>query len=985
MRSMRFLRLSLRQLLTLSVTLGALVALVLALQLGGGGRAVAQTAGDADCNASVDSIDAVLVLQFDAGLISSVPCPEDADVNRDGNVDSLDATLMLQFDASLITSLPPSFTITVSGSVIFDTGGPVAGASVAVSAFDGRPPGSEDAEVGALQGSAGSTTTDSAGAFTVQIGPAPLPARVLVEVSYQADSMPGVQSAQWDDAQSATFDAGTIVLPDASTAEMSLADGAAQSADGSLLVEGLTSGVASVFGRSYDPDADTDAFPGEFAEGGAIPLNSAAFAWLEGLDAAGNPVDTLSQAATIRSQIDPAQWPDLEDLTVGTDRIEIPIFTYNEDENVWEDHGTGWLEDDQGTILPEDAQPTILDGSFPGQLFAAFTTTHLSWMNVDYAFIGPWTLSRLDRDQRNNDCLYKALQLAKTIASSQQGHTAYARVNQAGADLDSELSDGNGPELKNVDLAGEYGVYKGDSGGSESQFEIDNSIWDGCGAGATEAQKKNTILIMAVTILHETAHWKDDVKKHPDDDTDTDGEEGNKLEQDLFGGIITGGAAGLKRDGSAVDDATRDGWLNPDSWPAPAAGGGGATRQAAGALADALEVTISLPQDTFELGADIPMEVQYRNVSGASIQVLNRVVLEGWPLYFTIVNQATGERVKYLGPEFKLRLEDTDFTSLAPDRTLVQTVNLVRDPATSAPHYQLLRSGTFDVTAVYETFRGVSESTSNTVTMTLNPGGSISGTISDAETGNPIADATVRVTEGGDLLDTATSGADGSYSIPELPAGTYTLEARAPGFLRSTRENVQVTTGQTTTANFSLSPLLVSGELRLVLTWGLNPRDLDSHLWLPEAVEYHIYFSRRGGLSPCPFAVLDTDDTSSFGPETITVAQRVAGTYHYAVHQYAGSGDLTTSEAQVQVFDSTGLLATFSPPAAGEGRWWHVLSFDGSTGAITEVGTIGADPAPYPDTAQGCVEAFAARVGGGGQGPAGVAASGWAARMRAFL
>ena len=58
--------------------------------------------GDADCSGHVDSRDALLVLQFEAALLSSLPCPDLADVNRDGRVDSIDAGLIKQIDAGLI-------------------------------------------------------------------------------------------------------------------------------------------------------------------------------------------------------------------------------------------------------------------------------------------------------------------------------------------------------------------------------------------------------------------------------------------------------------------------------------------------------------------------------------------------------------------------------------------------------------------------------------------------------------------------------------------------------------------------------------------------------------------------------------------------------------------------------------------------------------------------------------------------------------------
>jgi hypothetical protein len=63
--------------------------------------------GDVNCDTNVNSLDAALILQFSAGLVSSLGCQQNGDVNNDGSANALDAALILQFGARLIPSLPP--------------------------------------------------------------------------------------------------------------------------------------------------------------------------------------------------------------------------------------------------------------------------------------------------------------------------------------------------------------------------------------------------------------------------------------------------------------------------------------------------------------------------------------------------------------------------------------------------------------------------------------------------------------------------------------------------------------------------------------------------------------------------------------------------------------------------------------------------------------------------------------------------------------
>lgn len=58
--------------------------------------------GDADCNGSVNAIDATRILQYSAELLDELECADGADVNDDGAINALDAALILQFVAGII-------------------------------------------------------------------------------------------------------------------------------------------------------------------------------------------------------------------------------------------------------------------------------------------------------------------------------------------------------------------------------------------------------------------------------------------------------------------------------------------------------------------------------------------------------------------------------------------------------------------------------------------------------------------------------------------------------------------------------------------------------------------------------------------------------------------------------------------------------------------------------------------------------------------
>jgi N-acetylneuraminic acid mutarotase len=88
--------------------------------------------------------------------------------------------------------------------------------------------------------------------------------------------------------------------------------------------------------------------------------------------------------------------------------------------------------------------------------------------------------------------------------------------------------------------------------------------------------------------------------------------------------------------------------------------------------------------------------------------------------------------------------------------------------------------------------------------LTLGDSGAVSGKVTDATTGAAIGDAGIVATESNGDSYTATSAADGSYSL-HAPVGTYDLSVTKFGFGEQKATGVAITKGSTVTKNFTLT------------------------------------------------------------------------------------------------------------------------------------------------------------------------------------
>lgn len=230
--------------------------------------------------------------------------------------------------------------------------------------------------------------------------------------------------------------------------------------------------------------------------------------------------------------------------------------------------------------------------------------------------------------------------------------------------------------------------------------------------------------------------------------------------------------------------------------------------------------------------------------------------------------------------------------------------------------------------------------------------GTAMGCIKDAFTGNPIASVSVVIRRGinnttGEIVKVVETNENGEYDTGDLEPGNYTGEVvdnrdlsdedERYGSITVTIKIMPSVTIQEQNGVVSNEQQVSSDSIRVVLTWGETPSDLDSHLyWKDSDGEngYHVYYSHKTETN----ANLDVDDTSSYGPETITITNITGGTYAYYVHDYSNRDDssstiMANSGAKIVVYMGSGATPAYTLYVPyGAGTSWHVFTYNADTG-----------------------------------------------------
>ncbi len=214
----------------------------------------------------------------------------------------------------------------------------------------------------------------------------------------------------------------------------------------------------------------------------------------------------------------------------------------------------------------------------------------------------------------------------------------------------------------------------------------------------------------------------------------------------------------------------------------------------------------------------------------------------------------------------------------------------------------------------------------------------VEGEVINAVDGLPVASVDIGIRAGwnnylGEIIENREkTDINGVYSI-NLKTGYYTLEFSKEGYITAYLNIIAYQDVPISKA--VICPQLADNEMRVVLTWGDKPYDLDSYLMLKDHSNNSllIYYGNKTYFDKYnqKYYKLDVDDTFQYGPETITfyVDNQEISEYRYYVHNYSGgiNGDeLSYSGAKVTVYYGTHTPQVYNVPINQMGYIWNVFS-----------------------------------------------------------
>jgi len=178
---------------------------------------------------------------------------------------------------------------------------------------------------------------------------------------------------------------------------------------------------------------------------------------------------------------------------------------------------------------------------------------------------------------------------------------------------------------------------------------------------------------------------------------------------------------------------------------------------------------------------------------------------------------------------------------------------------------------------------------------------------------------------------------DNSSYSGRVPNGTYDVTFSLDGYVTLT---YQITVNETNITTNITKDLVISSVvrgLRVVLTWGATPKDID--LYVQDPAGNRIYWNNKA-VGPVK---LDVDDRNANGPETITIDESAKGIHKIYVRNYSKEDKLGNSKGVVTLNIGESQAESIEIPSAdhpADQFVWNVAEYDATDGQIKVINTI---------------------------------------------
>lgn len=336
--------------------------------------------GDCDLDGAVTVDELVRGVNIGLGIVPFDDCPQfDRDGSETVSVDEIITAVQNALNGCTAgptptPTTPPSATFVIRGKVIQAAGGgggtsPAAGAQIeATIDRDGN------GQVAAGESYLG--TADEEGNYVLNVGVAEGD-RVVVGFR-TADSAPLFRTLDAAPGADVTVNVTLRTVDD-----LDCEAGRCSLRGDRLTIEGLPAGVTGN-AQVFNPVVQPDAFPGDFADADGNLLLSGVFSSVELTNDLGQPVKDLPAPATLRMQIPRETWSIITDIMPGNDRIDVPLYAFDEVAGTWVRDGAAVLENDQRGLISEASLGAIRSGAFSGNVIARGEVQHFSYWNIDW-------------------------------------------------------------------------------------------------------------------------------------------------------------------------------------------------------------------------------------------------------------------------------------------------------------------------------------------------------------------------------------------------------------------------------------------------------------------------------------------------------------------------------------------------------------------------------------------------------------------------